>query len=88
VQAYHLGECLDEAYVKTLKGPAVMMTAPPAGGGYPSGQVLSELEAGFWKDLFAGKSIGKAFYTHCNGASMNPLHLFGDPSTVIFGEPV
>ncbi len=63
-----------------------MMTIPPTGGAQPSGQVLSELEAGFWKDLFAGKSIGRAFYSHCNGSCMNPLHLFGDPSAVIIGD--
>ena len=87
VQSYHLGECLDEAYLKTLKGPAVMMTIPPTGGLTQSGKKLSELEARFWKDLFAGKSIGKAFYDHCHGASMNPLHLFGDPSAIIIGGP-
>jgi len=63
-----------------------MATYPPFGGSISPGKVISSLEEGFWRDLFAGQSIGKAFYDHCKGAYMNPLHLFGDPSLVIFGD--
>jgi hypothetical protein len=83
VQAYHLGECLDEAFLKTKNGPAVIMTETPWGS-KTQYQSFSSQEEGFWTDLFAGKSIGQAFYDHCNGAWQNPLHLFGDPSQVIF----
>jgi hypothetical protein len=84
--AYNFGECLDEAYLKTQNGPAVITSIFPQGGITHPGHVLSSLEAGFWQDLFAGRSIGQAYYDHCEGAVTNPLALFGDPSLVIFGS--
>ena len=78
VQAYHMSDrgedvdCLDEAFLKAEKGPAVVMTGPPEG---------------FWEDLFSGKSVGQALYDHCDGAWQNPIFLFGDPSLVVFGNP-
>jgi len=84
VQAYNMyPECLDEAFLKAPKGPAVILNGPPWG---PIGLTddLSDLERGFWIDLFARKTIGQALYDHCNGAWQNPIHLFGDPSLVIF----
>ncbi len=86
IQAYHMGECLDEAFLKSPKGPAVIFTGALFGSKYPPGHQLSILEAAFWQDLFAGKSIGEAFYNHGKGAYFNPLHLFGDPSLVIFSK--
>lgn len=82
VQAYHRGECLNEAFLKGMKGPATI-TGPEPFGSKPAADTLSEEQEGYWLDLFSGKSIGKAFCDHCNEAYKNPLHLFGDPSLVI-----
>jgi hypothetical protein len=84
-QMYHTCECLDEAFLKAQKGPAVVL-----GGGQPLGNAfsgeLSVEESGFWSDLFGGKPVGAALYDNCNGAWQNPITLFGDPSLTIFGE--
>jgi hypothetical protein len=87
---YNVGECIDEAFLKTMKGPAVVITGAPWGDNKPPNKALSVQEEGFWKDLFAGKSIGTAFYGNRNGTHFNPDYLFGDPSLVIFdkSEPV
>jgi hypothetical protein len=82
VQAYHLGECLDEAFLKGDKGPVVIHNGIPWGS-KPQGAVWSNQEKGYWQDLLAGKSIGQAFYGHASGSWQNPLHLFGDPSLVV-----
>ncbi len=79
-------DCLDEAFLKAQKGPAVIITSSPEGPNV-EGVPLTEQETGFWEDLLGGKSIGQAFYDNCYGASQNPLHLFGDPSLVVIGEP-
>ena len=91
VQTYHKGvgedsDCLDEAFLKAQKGPAVVLTSIPWGSSY-HWEVMSDQKRGFWEDLFGGKSIGQALYDHCDGAWHNPIHLFGDPSLVVFGEP-
>jgi hypothetical protein len=83
VQAYQSGDCLDEAFLRTPKGPAVMMSGTPTGGPPAPPGKLSLLTQGFWKDLLEGKTIGQAFYDHCFEAGTNPLHLFGDPSLVV-----
>ena len=91
VQAYHMSDrgldvdCLDEAFLKAEKGPALITTGEPWGASY--GEILSVQEIGFWEDLFGGKSVGQALYDHCDGAWQNPIFLFGDPSLVAFGEP-
>lgn len=82
VQAYHLGECLDEAFLKGAKGPVVIHNSIPWGS-KPQGAIWSDQEKGYWQDLLAGKTIGQAFYNHASGSWQNPLHLFGDPSLVV-----
>ncbi|MFX1295273.1 MAG: C25 family cysteine peptidase [Promethearchaeota archaeon] len=78
VQAYHLGESLDEAFLKAEKGPLSITSAL-----YEEGFYIS-FGAASWEDLFNKKTIGQAFYDHCNGRYKNPLALFGDPSLIIF----
>ncbi len=79
-------ECIDEAFLKAQKGPAVIITEEPWGN-TPQGQVMSDQELGFWEDLLGGKTVGEAFVGHCGGAWQNPIDLFGDPSLVVIGEP-
>jgi hypothetical protein len=83
VQAYHWGDCLDEAFLRMPKGPAVIINCLPTGGPPTPPGKLSLLAHGFWKDLLEGKTIGQAFYDHCFEAGCNPLNLFGDPSLVV-----
>ena len=79
-------ECIDEAFLKAQKGPAVVITGEPWGS-KPSGVLFSDQELGFWQDLLGGKTVGEAFVGHCGGAWQNPIFLFGDPSLVVIGEP-
>lgn len=79
-------ECIDEAFLKAQKGPAVIITEAPWGN-TPPGELFSDQELGFWQDLLAGKTVGEAFIGHCEGAWQNPVDLFGDPSLVAIGEP-
>ena len=85
VSGYHLGDCLDEAFLRTAKGPAVILLNQPEGGG-SSPNKLSPLAQGFWMDLLGGKTIGQAFYDHCHGAGANPHILLGDPSLIVIRE--
>jgi hypothetical protein len=84
VQAYHLGECLIESFLKDKKGPVVIVGDLPWGEKQYQG-ILSVNEKGVWEDLFSGKTIGQAYIDHCKGSWENPHHLFGDPSLVIIG---
>jgi hypothetical protein len=86
VQAYHIGESLDEAFIKAHKGPVTILAGLPQGPITLPGD-LSVCEYGFWTDILSGKSVGQSFYDNCNQSWMNPLTLFGDPSLTVFGSP-
>ena len=79
-------QCIDEAFLKAQKGPAVIINGVPWGDSL-QGELFSVQELGFWEDLLEGKTIGEAFVGHCEGAWQNPIYLFGDPSLVAIGEP-
>jgi len=69
---YFRGYSVDEAFLQAAKGPAAIATL------FPTAE-------GFFRDLFAGRTIGQAFYEHCKGSWQNPHFVFGDPSQVIIG---
>jgi hypothetical protein len=89
-----LGDCISEAWLKSAKGPAIIITNLPRFKISAENIYIDSLEEGFWKDLFAQKTIGEAFYNNCSGSTpLNPdakgppvgsgINLFGDPSLKI-----
>lgn len=86
VQSYHLGDCLAEAFLRFPRGPAVILAPRFPEGGPPDSaeRPLGATAKKAWMDIFQGKSIGKAVCDNAPGATTDSIHIFGDPSLVVF----
>ena len=91
VQAYYLGDSLAEAFLRCPTGPAVILAPRFPEGGPPESlqKPLLATAKNAWINIFSGKTIGQAVFDNAAGATPDEIHIFGDPSMVIFpGETI